>query len=45
MLLWLLVQHLGVDARLAKLLTLPVVVVLQFTLNRRLTFRPAHQPT
>lgn len=43
LLLWLLVQHLGLDARLAKLLTLPVVVVLQFTLNRRLTFNAAQR--
>jgi hypothetical protein len=28
----------GVDPRIAKLLTLPMVVVLQFTLNRKLTF-------
>ncbi|MBY4949077.1 GtrA family protein [Cupriavidus respiraculi] len=39
-LLWLLVDYLGVDARLAKLLTLPVVVVLQFALNRWITFNP-----
>ncbi|MET0319720.1 MAG: GtrA family protein [Duganella sp.] len=41
LLLWLLVQQLGLDARLAKLLTLPMVVALQFTLNRRLTFNAA----
>jgi len=39
--LWLLVQQLHVDPRIAKLLTLPVVVVLQFGLNRRLTFKGA----
>lgn len=39
--LWLLVQQFGVDPRVAKLLTLPMVVVLQFTLNRRLTFKAA----
>jgi len=38
-LLWVLVQGLLVDARIAKLLTLPVVVVLQFSLNRRITFK------
>jgi putative flippase GtrA len=26
------------DPRIAKLLTLPVVVLIQFTLNRRITF-------
>ncbi len=41
--LWLLVQQVGVDARIAKLLTLPMVVVLQFTLNRRLTFNAAQR--
>lgn len=41
--LWLLVQLLGVDARIAKLLTLPMVVLLQFTLNRRLTFNAAQR--
>lgn len=41
--LWVLVQLLGVDARMAKLLTLPMVVVLQFTLNRRLTFNAAQR--
>jgi len=41
--LWLLVQQFGVDPRIAKLLTLPMVVVLQFTLNRRLTFNAAQR--
>ena len=27
------------DARLAKLLTLPIVVIIQFSLNRRVTFQ------
>lgn len=40
-LLWLLVAQAGLDARLAKLLTLPMVVVLQFALNRRFTFQSA----
>jgi putative flippase GtrA len=38
-LLALLVDVLHVDARLAKILTLPMVVVLQFTLNKRFTFQ------
>jgi putative flippase GtrA len=40
-LLWLLVDLAHLDARIAKLLTLPVVVVLQFSLNRRFSFRAA----
>lgn len=39
MLLWFLVSVLAVDARYAKLLTLPIVVVLQYSLNRWITFR------
>jgi putative flippase GtrA len=39
LLLWLLVQLVHVDPRIAKLITLPMVVVLQFSLNRRLTFK------
>lgn len=39
LLLELLVNLLAVDARYAKILTLPVVVVLQFSLNRWITFR------
>lgn len=38
-LLWLLVDLTGIDARLAKLITLPMVVLLQFSLNRRITFK------
>ena len=38
LMLWLLVDVISVDARIAKLLTLPVVVILQFSLNRRITF-------
>jgi len=41
LMLWALVQQLHLDPRLAKLATLPVVVVLQFLLNRRITFNPA----
>ena len=37
--LWLLVDAILTDARIAKLLTLPVVVAVQFSLNRRITFR------
>ena len=38
LLLWLLVDVMSVDARIAKLLTLPVVVIIQFSMNRRITF-------
>ena len=38
LMLWLLVDTASIDARIAKLLTLPVVVLLQFFLNRRITF-------
>jgi putative flippase GtrA len=38
LLLWVLVDGMHLDARLAKLLTLPMVVVLQFSLNRRFSF-------
>jgi len=38
-LLWLMVTHLSLDARIAKLITLPVVVAIQFGLNSRLSFR------
>ena len=36
--LWILVDYMDVDEKLAKLLTLPAVVVIQFMLNRRITF-------
>jgi putative flippase GtrA len=39
LLLWLLVDWGQLDARVAKLITLPMVVVLQFALNRRITFK------
>jgi putative flippase GtrA len=39
LILWFLVEHLVVDALYAKLLTLPVVVGVQFSLNRWITFR------
>lgn len=38
LMLWLLVDVLAMDAAVAKLLTLPVVVLVQFSLNRRITF-------
>ncbi len=38
-LLWLLVNGLAMDKLLAKALTLPLVVALQFGLNRKITFR------
>lgn len=37
--LWLLVDYASADAKLAKLCTLPVVVILQYSLNRRITFK------
>ncbi len=36
--LWVLVAYMNIDEKVAKLLTLPVVVVIQFLLNRRITF-------
>ena len=38
--LWLLADVLGVHALIAKIVTLPFVVVTQYVLNSRLTFRP-----
>lgn len=38
LMLWLMVDFMTVDAKIAKLLTLPVVVIIQFSLNRRITF-------
>jgi putative flippase GtrA len=40
-LLWLLVGHGAVSPQIGKLLTLPVVVALQYGLNSRFAFRPA----
>lgn len=37
--LWLMVDVLSIDAMLSKSLTLPLVVIIQFSLNRRLTFK------
>lgn len=41
--LWLLVEFASIDERIAKILTLPVVVALQFTLNRLVTFRTGNE--
>lgn len=41
--LWFLVDLMLVDARIAKLLTLPVVVIIQFSMNRRITFLKTRQ--
>jgi putative flippase GtrA len=41
LMLWWLVEWVNLDARIAKLMTLPMVVVLQFLLNRRITFNAA----
>ena len=38
LMLWLMVDLMAVDARIAKLLTLPVVVLIQFFLNRQINF-------
>jgi putative flippase GtrA len=43
--LWLLIEHLGVPALTSKLLSLVVVVAVQFTLNSLITFRPAATPS
>lgn len=39
--LWILIDFVMVDPKIAKIITLPVVVVLQFTLNRKITFKQA----
>ena len=39
LILWIMVEILVVDAKVAKLLTLPFVVILQFSLNQRFTFK------
>lgn len=40
LMLWFLIDSAGVDSRIAKLMTLPVVLILQYTLNRKFTFAP-----
>lgn len=42
-LLWLFVDAIQMDSKLAKLLTLPLVVVLQYSLNRKITFTPGRR--
>ncbi|SDS00971.1 Putative flippase GtrA (transmembrane translocase of bactoprenol-linked glucose) [Halopseudomonas xinjiangensis] len=39
LMLWVMIDRFHIDAALAKILTLPVVVIIQFSLNRLLTFR------
>lgn len=39
LILWIMVDILVIDAKSAKLLTLPFVMILQFSLNRRFTFK------
>lgn len=39
LMLWIMVDVMAVDARISKLITLPVVLIIQFSLNRRITFR------
>lgn len=38
LLLWILIDVVYLDPKFSKLLTLPIVVIIQFSLNRRLTF-------
>lgn len=45
LLLLLLVGSAGMDEAIAKAVTLPIVAILQFTLNRRITFRAASVET
>ena len=40
--LWILVEHLGLGPLLAKIATLGVVLIVQFSLNRAMTFRVRH---
>src|ERR1700737_259709 len=46
LMLWLIIDVMSFDAKIAKLLTLPVVVIIQFSVNRRITFSEnlRHQP-
>jgi len=39
--LWLFVDYFSLEAKLSKLLTLPLVVLLQYNLNKRITFNQA----
>jgi putative flippase GtrA len=38
LMLWLMVDVFSIDAKISKLLTLPLVVMIQFSMNRRITF-------
>jgi putative flippase GtrA len=38
-LLWLLVEKSYMNAKIAKILTLPIVVIIQFYINKRITFK------
>jgi putative flippase GtrA len=38
LMLWLMVDVMSIDPKISKLLTLPVVVIIQFSMNRKLTF-------
>jgi len=44
LMLWLMVGQFKLDPRIAKLATLPVVVMIQFLLNRRITFNQRVNP-
>jgi putative flippase GtrA len=44
LLLWLLVKGIHLDPRIAKLFTLPIVVAIQYGLNRRFSFRATALP-
>jgi putative flippase GtrA len=39
LLMWLMIDFLSVDAKIAKLLTLPAVIIIQYSINRRITFK------
>jgi putative flippase GtrA len=39
LMLWFLISMVSIEPRVAKLLTLPVVVLIQFLLNRKITFK------
>jgi putative flippase GtrA len=42
--LWLMVEQFGLAPLVAKVLTLFIVLVVQFSLNRAITFRATHEP-
>jgi len=39
LMLWIMVDYIYIDPKISKLLTLPVVVVIQFILNKKITFK------